>query len=55
VKGAGPVDLVWTTGASSNQLASFTRFIIFDKRRTGLSDRPDQLATSVLGARRPLN
>jgi pimeloyl-ACP methyl ester carboxylesterase len=60
VTGSGPVDLVWTTGATSNldlfweqphfvrifeQLASFTRFIIFDKRGTGLSDRPDHLAT----------
>lgn len=60
VTGGGPVDLVWTTGATSNldlfweqphfvrlfeQLATFTRFIIFDKRGTGLSDRPDHLAT----------
>jgi pimeloyl-ACP methyl ester carboxylesterase len=60
VTGGGPVDLVWTTGATSNldlfweqphfvrlfeQLAEFTRFIIFDKRGTGLSDRPDHLAT----------
>ena len=60
VTGSGPVDLVWTTGATSNldlfweqahfvrlfdQLASFTRLIIFDKRGTGLSDRPDHLAT----------
>jgi len=27
------------------RLATFTRFIIFDKRGTGLSDRPDHLAT----------
>jgi pimeloyl-ACP methyl ester carboxylesterase len=60
VTGDGPVDLVWTAGASSNldlfweqprfvrvfeRLATFTRFIIFDKRGTGLSDRPDHLAT----------
>ena len=60
ITGSKPVDLVWTTGASSNldlfweqplfirlfeRLASFSRFIIFDKRGTGLSDRPDHLAT----------
>jgi pimeloyl-ACP methyl ester carboxylesterase/class 3 adenylate cyclase len=60
VMGAGPVDLVWAAGAASNldlfweqprfvrvfeRLATFTRFIIFDKRGTGLSDRPDHLAT----------
>jgi pimeloyl-ACP methyl ester carboxylesterase len=60
VVGSGPPDLVWTTGATSNldlfweqpyfvrmfeRFASFTRFIIFDKRGTGLSDRPDHLAT----------
>ena len=60
VTGSGPVDLVWASGAASNldlfweqprfvrvfeRLATFTRFIIFDKRGTGLSDRPDHLAT----------
>src|SRR6266850_1930156 len=60
VVGSGPPDLIWTTGATSNldlfweqphfvrmfeRFASFTRFIIFDKRGTGLSDRPDHLAT----------
>jgi pimeloyl-ACP methyl ester carboxylesterase/class 3 adenylate cyclase len=60
VTGSGPVDLVWAAGAASSldllweqprfvrvfeRLATFTRFIIFDKRGTGLSDRPDHLAT----------
>ncbi|HEY8758406.1 MAG TPA: adenylate/guanylate cyclase domain-containing protein [Candidatus Limnocylindria bacterium] len=60
ITGDGPVDLVWAAGAASSidlfweqprfvrvfeRLATFTRFIIFDKRGTGLSDRPDHLAT----------
>ena len=60
VVGSGPTDLVWTSGASSHlglwwespeftrlfqRLASFSRFIILDKRGTGLSDRVDHLAT----------
>ena len=60
VVGDGNVDLVFTSGASShldlawenphwartwNRLAEFSRLIVFDKRGTGLSDRPDHLAT----------
>lgn len=55
VVGDGPPDLVWVPGALSNldlwwdlpqhvrmfeRLASFSRLILFDKRGTGLSDRP---------------
>src|SRR6266567_1649874 len=60
VIGDGPIDLVFTSGASShldlvwedphwartwNRLAEFSRLIVFDKRGTGLSDRPDHLST----------
>lgn len=60
VVGAGPIDVVYTTGAAShldliwenphwvrqwNRLAEFSRLIVFDKRGTGLSDRPDHLST----------
>src|SRR5947209_17696172 len=60
VVGAGPVDVVFTSGAAShldliwenpqwsrmwNRLAEFSRLIVFDKRGTGLSDRPDHLST----------
>jgi pimeloyl-ACP methyl ester carboxylesterase len=60
VTGEGPVDLVWTPGTVSHldidwewpprarfleQLASFCRLIRFDKRGTGLSDRPTKAAT----------
>ena len=60
VVGDGPIDLVYTSGASSHldliweephwagtfrRLAEFSRLIVFDKRGTGLSDRPDHLAT----------
>lgn len=54
VMGEGPLDLVWVPGLAGNieadwespflvrlyeRLASFSRFIIFDKRGVGLSDR----------------
>src|SRR5204863_5733771 len=54
------IDIVYTSGASShldliwesphwsrmlNGLAEFSRLIVFDKRGTGLSDRPDHLST----------
>src|SRR5438132_925539 len=60
VIGNGPIDLVFTSGASSHldlvwedphwarmweRLAEFSRLIVFDKRGTGLSDRPDHLST----------
>jgi pimeloyl-ACP methyl ester carboxylesterase/class 3 adenylate cyclase len=60
VVGTGPIDIVYTSGASShldliwesphwsrmlNGLAAFSRLIVFDKRGTGLSDRPDHLST----------
>jgi pimeloyl-ACP methyl ester carboxylesterase/class 3 adenylate cyclase len=60
VVGDGPIDVVYTSGASShldliwenphwarhwNRLAEFSRLIVFDKRGTGLSDRPDHLST----------
>ena len=60
VTGEGPVDLVWAPGTTSHldidwewpprarfmeQLASFCRLIRFDKRGTGLSDRPTKAAT----------
>src|SRR5438270_903119 len=60
VLGTGPIDIVYTSGASShldliwesphwarlwNGLAEFSRLIVFDKRGTGLSDRPDHLST----------
>lgn len=60
VTGEGPVDLVWAPGTVSHldldwewsprarfleQLASFCRLIRFDKRGTGLSDRPTKAAT----------
>ncbi len=59
VVGKGPFDLVYVPGAVSNvelmwddplraaffgRLASFSRFIIFDKRGTGLSDRVPGIA-----------
>ena len=60
VVGDGPIDLVFTSGASSHldliwenphwsrmwtRLADFSRLVVFDKRGTGLSDRPDHLST----------
>lgn len=60
VVGKGPVDVVHTPGAISHldlwwdcpyfvryfeRLASFSRLILFDKRGTGLSDRPTDYAT----------
>ena len=60
VTGTGPIDLVWAPGAISHldldweqpakaqfieALSSFTRLIRFDKRGTGLSDRPTDAAT----------
>src|ERR1700724_1615249 len=63
VVGQGPLDLVFLPGFVSNlevqwedagfshlmdRLASFTRLILFDKRGTGLSDRPDAQALPSL-------
>src|SRR5512141_2920013 len=60
VTGSGPVDLVWCPGALSHlelewdnpyyrqlweRLGSFVRLINFDKRGTGMSDRPAGIAT----------
>jgi class 3 adenylate cyclase/pimeloyl-ACP methyl ester carboxylesterase len=61
VVGSGPVDLVWAPGFVSHleiqwehemvsrgprlKLAEFTRLIIFDKRGTGMSDRPAGIPT----------
>jgi pimeloyl-ACP methyl ester carboxylesterase len=60
VSGHGPVDFVWAPGATSHldlqwewpafarvldRLGSFCRLIRFDKRGTGLSDRPAGAAT----------
>jgi class 3 adenylate cyclase len=60
VTGGGPVDLVWAPGLISHldlewewpprarfqdELGSFCRLIRFDKRGTGLSDRPTAAAT----------
>ncbi|HEY6203956.1 MAG TPA: alpha/beta fold hydrolase [Candidatus Limnocylindria bacterium] len=60
VTGDGPVDLIWAPGATSHlelawenpyigrfieRLSSFCRLIRFDKRGTGLSDRPATAAT----------
>ena len=60
VTGNGPVDLVWAPGTASHllldwdwpprvrlmeTLGSFSRLIRFDKRGTGLSDRPTDAAT----------
>ncbi len=60
VTGDGPVDLVWSPGAVSHlalhwenpyfvrfaeRLSTFSRLIRFDKRGTGLSDRPKTVAT----------
>jgi class 3 adenylate cyclase/pimeloyl-ACP methyl ester carboxylesterase len=60
VSGEGPVDLIWSPGATSHlelawenpyigrfieRLSSFCRLIRFDKRGTGLSDRPSTVAT----------
>ena len=60
VTGSGPIDLVWAPGAISHldldweypakarfieALSSFARLIRFDKRGTGLSDRPTDAAT----------
>lgn len=60
VDGEGPVDLVWAPGAISHldlwwespywvrlfeRLSAFSRLILFDKRGTGLSDRPTAVAT----------
>jgi pimeloyl-ACP methyl ester carboxylesterase len=58
--GQGPPDLLFTVGSYSNldvlwespnwtrmfeRLSQFTRFVVFDKRGTGLSDRPDRPVT----------
>jgi pimeloyl-ACP methyl ester carboxylesterase len=60
VTGEGPVDVVWAPGTASHLdldwdwpprarfiegLSSFCRLIRFDKRGTGLSDRPTSAAT----------
>lgn len=60
VAGSGPVDLVWCPGSTSHlqlqwesphfgatlrNIASFTRLIAFDKRGTGMSDRPAGIPT----------
>jgi pimeloyl-ACP methyl ester carboxylesterase len=60
VTGNGPIDLVWTPGTVSQLdmewdwpprarvlegFGSFCRLIRFDKRGTGLSDRPNHIAT----------
>ena len=60
VWGRGPVDLVWAPGTASHldlewemplralffeKLGAFCRVIKFDKRGTGLSDRPIRMAT----------
>jgi class 3 adenylate cyclase/pimeloyl-ACP methyl ester carboxylesterase len=60
VTGEGPVDLIWAPGATSHlqvmwenpyivrvieRLATFSRLIRFDKRGTGMSDRPTKPAT----------
>ena len=60
VWGSGPVDLVWAPGTASHldlewemplralffeKLGAFCRVIKFDKRGTGLSDRPVRMAT----------
>jgi class 3 adenylate cyclase len=60
VTGNGPVDLIWAPGATSHlelawenpyigrfieRLSTFCRLIRFDKRGTGLSDRPATVAT----------
>ncbi len=60
VTGSGPIDLVWAPGTISHldldwehpakarfieALSSFARLIRFDKRGTGLSDRPTDAAT----------
>jgi len=60
VRGSGPPDLVWCPGSLSHQelsphvpefaglldgVAKFARLITFDKRGTGMSDRPSGIAT----------
>ena len=60
VTGEGPVDLIWSPGAASHlalqwenpyferfaeRLSKFSRLIRFDKRGTGMSDRPKTVAT----------
>ena len=60
VTGTGPIDLVWAPGTASHlelawerpsirrvieRLSAFSRLIRFDKRGTGLSDRPTNVAT----------
>jgi pimeloyl-ACP methyl ester carboxylesterase len=60
VTGDGPVDLLWAPGTVSHldldwdspaksqfieRMSSFCRLIRFDKRGTGLSDRPTKMAT----------
>jgi pimeloyl-ACP methyl ester carboxylesterase len=76
VVGSGPTDLLWCIGSYSHldvlwenpgfartfeRLGESTRFVMFDKRGTGLSDRPDRIQTleeriddvrAVLDARR---
>jgi hypothetical protein len=57
---ANPIDLVWAPGTATHleltwafpawaslfeRLSSFARFIRFDKRGTGMSDRPTDVAT----------
>src|SRR5437762_9059824 len=63
VFGEGPIDIVYTPGFVSNidtawdlgrhadfftQLATLGRVIIFDRRGTGLSDRPDRVESLAL-------
>lgn len=60
VVGSGPIDLLWCNGSYSHldmlwenpafartfeRLGESMRFVMFDKRGTGLSDRPDRLQT----------
>jgi pimeloyl-ACP methyl ester carboxylesterase len=60
ITGSGPIDIVYAPGTASHldldwewppkprlleQLSSFSRLIRFDKRGTGLSDRPTIAAT----------
>ena len=60
ITGSGPIDIVWAPGTVShldldwerpdgvrlfNWLSSFCRLIRFDKRGTGMSDRPIAVLT----------